>query len=137
VFDRQQQVLLTKRAECGTWALIGGILEPGEQPAMGIQREILEETGVEAEVEALVSVDSLPPTTYANGDHAQYLDLCFRATSVGGLACVNDDESLEVGWFAQTDLPSTLSTRDRRLIAQASEGIPVPVFVTTPPEGHR
>ena len=42
----QQEVLLTERADNGQWAPITGILDPGEEPAVGAAREALEETGV-------------------------------------------------------------------------------------------
>lgn len=133
VFDVDDRVLLTRRVHDDRWALVGGILDPGEQPAVGIQREILEETGVEAVVESLVSVYSLPPGSYPNGDQVQYLDLCFRCTSVAGHARVNDDENTDVGWFAQLDLPSSVIEPDRQLVAQARKRDPIPVYVVTPP----
>lgn len=105
VRNEQGDVLLVRRADTGRWALVSGILEPGEQPAVGLAREIEEETGVVAEVEALTGVWTLPELTYPNGDRAQYLDLCFTARHVSGDARVNDDESLEVGWFATDALP--------------------------------
>lgn len=105
VRNEQGEVLLARRADTGRWSLVSGILEPGEQPAIGLAREIEEETGVVAEVEALAMVWTLPEVTYPNGDRAQYLDLCFLARHVAGEARVNDDESLEVGWFAPDALP--------------------------------
>lgn len=105
VLDDDNRVLLVRRADNGRWTLVAGILEPGEQPATGILREIYEETGVVAEIERLVSIESLPPSAYPNGDQVQYLDLCFRCRPISGEAHVNDDESLEVGWFALDALP--------------------------------
>ena len=40
------RLLLTRRADNGQWAPITGILDPGEEPAVGAAREALEETGV-------------------------------------------------------------------------------------------
>ena len=45
VLDDRNRVLLGRRADNGRWTLITGILEPGEQPAVGVVREVLEETG--------------------------------------------------------------------------------------------
>ncbi|MFF3144390.1 hypothetical protein ACFVRU_22365, partial [Streptomyces sp. NPDC057927] len=42
---------------------------------------------------------------YENGDTCQYMDTTFRCRAVGGEARVNDDESLDVGWFAVDALP--------------------------------
>ena len=113
------EVLLGRRADNGQWALVSGILEPGEQPAVGLVREIEEETGVVAVVEALTSVWTLPEQGYPNGDRAQYLDLCFLARHVSGEARVNDDESLEVGWFSLDALPEPLMDRARVRLERA------------------
>ena len=85
----------------------------------GLLREIEEETGVVARIEALAGVWTQPEVTYPNGDRAQYLDLCFLARHVSGQARVNDDESTEVGWFAVDDLPDGLADNSRRKLATA------------------
>ena len=41
----QEKVLLHRRSDDGRWATPGGILEPGEQPAPAVVREVWEETG--------------------------------------------------------------------------------------------
>jgi 8-oxo-dGTP pyrophosphatase MutT (NUDIX family) len=98
-------VLLGRRSDNGRWSLIGGIPEPGEQPAACAVREVEEETAVQCVVERLVLVQALKPVTYDNGDVCQFMDITFRCRAVGGEARVNDDESLEVGWFAVDALP--------------------------------
>ncbi|MFE1953445.1 NUDIX domain-containing protein [Streptomyces sp. NPDC059524] len=105
VFDDEGRVLLGRRADTGKWSIIGGIPEPGEQPADVAVREVYEETGVECVVERVVLVQALPPVTYPNGDTCQFMDTTFRCRATGGEARVNDDESLEVGWFALDALP--------------------------------
>jgi ADP-ribose pyrophosphatase YjhB (NUDIX family) len=119
VRDERGHVLLGRRADNGRWALVSGILEPGEQPAAGLLREIEEETGVVARIEALAGVWTQPEVTYDNGDRAQYLDLCFLARHVSGRARVNDDESTEVGWFPVDALPEGLADNSRRKLATA------------------
>lgn len=129
VFDDDGRVLLTRRADTGRWALVGGIPEPGEEPAQAMAREILEETGVEAEVQRLASVAATPVKTYPNGDQVQFLALTFRFRQVGGEARVADDENLDVGWFAMDDLPELDAVAIARLHACRSE--------TGPPEFAR
>ena len=119
VRDERGHVLLGRRADNGRWGLVSGILEPGEQPADGLLREIEEETGVIARIEALAGVWTQPELTYPNGDRAQYLDLCFLARHVSGEARVNDDESTEVGWFPVDALPEGLAPNSRRKLATA------------------
>ncbi|MEV7419227.1 NUDIX domain-containing protein [Streptomyces sp. NPDC089919] len=105
VFDDAGRVLLGRRADTGGWSVIGGIAEPGEQPAETAVREVYEETAVRCTAERVVLVQGLQPVTYANGDQCQYMDITFRCRAVGGEARVNDDESLEVGWFEPDRLP--------------------------------
>lgn len=129
VLDDQDQVLLVRRADTGGWALIGGILEPGEQPAVGLVREIFEETAVEAAVERLVSVESFPPASYPNGDRVQFLDLCFRCRPLRGEARVNDDESVDVRWWPLADLPPLRDT-DLMLLRRALSPTDQPIYLT-------
>jgi len=118
VLDDRGRLLLARRADNGRWSIIGGILDPGEQPADGVARECFEETGVTVEPEKLTSVTVSPMLHYPNGDQAQYLDLTFRCRLVSGEARVNDDESLEVGWFELDALPELDAyTRERLELA--------------------
>ncbi|MFJ6751762.1 MULTISPECIES: NUDIX hydrolase [unclassified Streptomyces] len=105
VFDDQGRVLLGKRADTGGWSVIGGIPEPGEQPAETAVREVYEETAVRVVPESVVLVETMPPTRYPNGDVCQFMDVTLRCRAVGGAAQVNDDESLAVAWFAVDALP--------------------------------
>lgn len=105
VFDDAGRILLGRRADTGDWALITGILDPGEEPGPGMVREIFEETGVVARLEHLLGVVSVGPVTFPNGDVCDFLNVEFIARHVSGTARVNDDESLAVGWFAVDELP--------------------------------
>lgn len=106
VFDDRGRILLNQRSDSGKWALISGIPDPGEQPAEAAVREIAEETGVSAVVERVLSVFTNKPVIYGNGDRAQYVDIVLRCRAIGGRARVNDDESLDVRWFALDELPA-------------------------------
>lgn len=105
VFDDEGRVLLGRRVDNGRWSIIGGIPEPGEQPAACAVREVHEETAVHCVPERLLLVEALEPVTYPNGDRCQFMDICFLCRATGGEARVNDDESLEVGWFELDSLP--------------------------------
>ncbi|CAL9672030.1 NADH pyrophosphatase [Streptomyces sp. enrichment culture] len=105
VFDDEGRVLLNRRADTGRWSVLGGIPDPGEQPAACAVREVYEETAVRCVAERVVVVQALQPVTYENGDTCQYMDITFRCRAVGGEAKVNDDESLDVAWFDVDALP--------------------------------
>ncbi|MHC0431751.1 NUDIX hydrolase [Streptomyces sp. O3] len=105
VFDDEGRVLLGRRTDTGRWAVIGGIPEPGEQPAACAVREVYEETAVRCEVERIVLVQAREPLTYPNGDVCQFMDITVRCRAVSGEARANDDESLDVAWFAVDALP--------------------------------
>jgi 8-oxo-dGTP pyrophosphatase MutT (NUDIX family) len=123
VFDDEGRVLLNRRTDTRRWSVIGGIPEPGEQPAACAVREVFEETAVRCVAERIVLVQALDPVTYPNGDVCQYMDVTVRCRATGGEARVNDDESLEVGWFAVDTLPE-LNEFGRFRIKQALADAP-------------
>jgi len=124
VLDDAGRVLLVRRADNDRWALVTGCLEPGEQPAAGALREVEEETGVLVATERIVSVAALPLSACPNGDQVYWLDVTFRCRVVGGEACVNDDESVDVRWCELSDLPSSLPDRHRQCLQDALSASP-------------
>ena len=118
------RILLTRRADNGRWAVVSGILEPGEEPAVAAVREVAEETGVVADVVRLTSVDVTAPITYPNGDVAQYLDVCFLLRATGGSARVADDENVEVAWFEPDALPAELTDTSALRVDKALRDVP-------------
>lgn len=124
IFDDAGRVLLGQRADNGLWAEIRGIPDPGEQPVAALKREALEEAALEIEVDEVFLIDASDLVTYPNGDQASYMNLCFIAHAVSAEAAagahINDDESVDMGWFEVDDLPSPLapSARHRLELAQ-------------------
>ncbi|MET8676380.1 NUDIX domain-containing protein [Streptomyces sp. NPDC004647] len=85
------RVLAIQRADNGTWEPPGGVLELDESPERGVCREVLEETGVEIEVERLTGV-------YKNLSRG-IVALVFRCRPVGGTA-QKSDEARTVAWLS-------------------------------------
>jgi 8-oxo-dGTP diphosphatase len=95
--------VLIRRADTGTWALPGGTLEWGETLRVALERELLEEAGIErATLSRVVGVYSAP-----------HRDPRFHAVTIC-VACevdapraapVNPLEILEVGLFDDAALP--------------------------------
>ncbi|WP_062521296.1 NUDIX hydrolase [Demequina silvatica] len=100
-----REVLLAHRADFLTWAPVGGIIDPGEEPAVAARRELLEETGVTAEPETLAWLHVQDPAVYPNGDRVQFLDLTFVFRWVSGEPFAADGENLEARWFDEDALP--------------------------------
>lgn len=122
VVRRSEEILLVRRADNGEWTPVTGIVDPGEQPAVAARREVLEETGVVADVERLAWVNAGPPVVHVNGDRARYLDHCFSCRYVAGEAHVADDESRDVAWFPVDALPPMRPIfRERILCALADD----------------
>lgn len=112
-------LLLTQRSDTGRWSLPAGIVEPLEQPAAAILRELFEETRITAEVERLALLRTDPDVVYPNGDRCQFVAMCFRCHYVSGEAQVGDEESTDVAWFPADELPEELNDIQRRRISCA------------------
>ena len=115
VILRGDEILLTERADNGEWAPVTGILDPGEEPAVGAAREALEETGVVVTVDRLASVSASPQVVHGNGDLGVYLDLTFACTWVSGEARVADDENVDVRWWPVSALPPMADWLQQRI----------------------
>ncbi|SEI98173.1 NUDIX hydrolase [Demequina mangrovi] len=122
-----RQVLLAHRPDFAVWATVGGIIDPGEQPAVAAARECLEEADVVAEPEALAWVHVQEPAIYPNGDRVQFLDLTFRCRYVSGEPHPADGENSEVAWFDEDALPP-LSLEMRHRVAAVLAGDEVTRF---------
>ena len=118
-------VLLQLRSDSGTWGLPGGAIDPGEEPAEALVREIREETALEVVPERIVGVYSGPEfiVRYPNGDEAAILSITFACRPVAGEPRVNDDESLEIRYFAPDALPA-MPPRHRMRIEDALRNDP-------------
>jgi ADP-ribose pyrophosphatase YjhB (NUDIX family) len=121
------KVLLGKRGPAsfrpGTWCLPGGFIEFDEDFITAAKREVLEETGLEIEVESIINVAS---NFLSSRLHS--LVVVFQASVKGGTLQAGDDlEALE--WFPpEGDLPEMAFESDayliRRFAAEPISGIP-------------
>jgi len=100
-----RELLVVRRTDNGALTPVTGIVDPGEEPAVAAEREVLEEADVVAVAERLVWVHVLPEMTYPNGDRAQYLDLVFACRYVSGDPFPADGENTEAFWARLDALP--------------------------------
>ncbi|GAA4785843.1 NUDIX domain-containing protein [Actinomycetospora chlora] len=86
VFNAAAELLLIRRSDNGFWALPGGYMEVGERFAEAAARELVEETGIAAEVTGIVGVYSDPRhvTAHDDGIVHQQCTICLRARPIGG-----------------------------------------------------
>lgn len=104
------------------WGLIGGGLEPGEEPISAITREIREELGVEAEVEQIIGAYGGAGMfiTYPNGDRCAYVKTAYACRLLSDAFTLEEDELREGAWFTPADI-SRLDTQPYvpRILADA------------------
>lgn len=93
------EMLLIRRSDNGHWTPVSGILEPGEEPAIAAEREVLEEASVVAVAERLAWVHAMKrPVVFSNGDQSRFLDLTFVCRYVSGEPKPGDDEATDAAW---------------------------------------
>ncbi|OAN33744.1 DNA mismatch repair protein MutT [Plantibacter sp. H53] len=104
--------LLGRHHHSGLWSLIGGGVEPAEEPADALLREVLEETGARVHIRGIVGVYGGEPmmVRYPNGDHVGYVTTAYDCELLSE-ATADPEELLELGWFARDEIP-TLPRRD-------------------------
>jgi len=105
VTDGEGRIVLVKRKDNDLWALPGGAMELGESIEQAAVREVLEETGLDVEIDYLVGVYSNPHhvMAYDDGEVRQQFSLCFTTKLTGGeLQFV--DESTDIAWVSEVDL---------------------------------
>jgi ADP-ribose pyrophosphatase YjhB (NUDIX family) len=116
-------VLLVQRARapwCGVWSLPGGNLETGELPRDAALRELLEETGIAADIAGLldvVEIDALDD----DGCELRYRLSVFYGKPTGGTLRAGSDAAA-AQWVALCDLETlTLTHGTPALIKLAAE----------------
>ncbi|HET9655803.1 MAG TPA: NUDIX domain-containing protein [Kineosporiaceae bacterium] len=104
VHDEQGRILLVRRVNppgAGLWSIPGGKVEPGEDDATAVVREVAEETGLLVRAgEVLGQVERPAP----GGGIFVITDL--RCRAVGGRLAYGDDAA-DAGWFGAAELAAT------------------------------
>ncbi|MEU6946114.1 NUDIX domain-containing protein [Streptomyces sp. NPDC046316] len=105
VRDGDGRLLLIHKPDNDLWALPGGGHDIGERIGDTAVREVLEETGIEVEVDNIVGLYTDPEhvLAYDDGEVRQQFSICFRAHPVGG-SLRTSSESKEVRWVDPADL---------------------------------
>ncbi|HVE75378.1 MAG TPA: NUDIX hydrolase N-terminal domain-containing protein [Actinomycetota bacterium] len=108
IIDRDGRMLLIQRSDNGLWAMPGGASEVGETPAQTATREAFEETGVTCEATALAGVfDSRLCGSVTRHHLYHFLFIC-KPLEAPLEEPKHARESLDRGWFVESELPSNL-----------------------------
>lgn len=105
VQDDSGRLLLIHKTDNDLWALPGGGHDIGESIGHTVVREVMEETGIEVEVDNVVGLYTDPEhvMAYDDGEVRQQFSICFRAHAIGG-SVRTSSESKEVRWVDPADL---------------------------------
>jgi len=123
IINDKNEILLQLRRDLNVWGLPGGLIEPGEEPAEAVIREVYEETGIQVYPERIVAVlagqDHI--VTYPNHDQVAVTAIVFLCRPLKGEPRINDGESLAVRYFPLDALPDNLLGIHRYRINKALE----------------
>lgn len=112
------KILLTKREDFEVWCLPGGHVDSHESLAQAAVREMVEETGLQVRLTALIGLYSRP-----NWRKGEYHIAYFLAALVGGELKPDPHEVLALEWFEPDALPPMMvGHRQRALDAFAGVG---------------
>lgn len=114
LFDADGRILLIRREDDRLWALPGGLLEVGEGAAEGACREVAEETGVKCRATGLVGIYDNRRQRRHGPFHLLHLTFHCEALDPATEPRVMP-ECIDVGWFAEDDLPSLSSGHEMRI----------------------
>ena len=110
ILYKNNKVLLQKRSDTGMWCYHGGAIELGESAEEAAKRELLEETGLQADFLELFGVYSGSEFhyIYPNDDEVYIIDVVFLCNEFHGDLAESSEETKCLKWFQYNDIPSNL-----------------------------
>jgi ADP-ribose pyrophosphatase YjhB (NUDIX family) len=125
---REEKIMLIKRSDNSLWAVPGGLVEVGETLAEAAQRELWEETGIQARITKLLGI--FDSRLWQSKTKAHLFHAIFLAETTN-LIPKTSREATEIGFFGENDLPKLSYGHEHRvpLLFKILRGeIPVPYF---------
>ncbi|WP_431945561.1 NUDIX hydrolase [Micromonospora marina] len=138
VFNTSGQVLLVHHNKIGLWLYPGGHVDPNEDPAEAALREVVEETGIEAEILAPEpfrhpAVRSIPPPFVIIemdiedrkvGSH-RHIDFVYICRTHNDTLNAQLEEVGNAAWFDVTEVAALAAPKELpSLIAEAARRVP-------------
>ena len=125
VRDAEGRILFQRRSDDNQWSLPAGSLDPGEEPARGIVREVWEETGLRVRPVRILGVvgGAAFRHTYPNGDQIEPTTTVFECRVEGGVLECRDGESQELRYFPPDQLPPLVMPYPPELLSGNGEGL--------------
>jgi 8-oxo-dGTP pyrophosphatase MutT (NUDIX family) len=108
VINGEGKILLMLRADNHLWAMPAGQMEVGETPAEAVVRETYEETGIRCTPKALVGVYDSRLCEQSTPHHVYKFTFLCEPVDVQSNESFDTRETLEIGWFAENNLPDDL-----------------------------
>jgi ADP-ribose pyrophosphatase YjhB (NUDIX family) len=110
VFDAEERILMVREVvDENRWTLPGGWADVNQTPAQSVVREVFEESGYHVRPVKLAAVwdrarQAQAPTLFS------VVRISFVCVAEGGSPTTSQETS-EVGWFAESEIPTDLSFR--------------------------
>lgn len=105
IYNENNEILLQLRGDDHYWGLPGGIMEMGEEPKETAVREAKEETGYDVEITSYLGDFHNFDKRWPNGDSAHIICFIYDGKITGGEMVIDGDETLDLKWFDQSNLP--------------------------------
>jgi 8-oxo-dGTP pyrophosphatase MutT (NUDIX family) len=130
VRDPDGRLLLQRRADTRIWELPGGVVAPGEPPAMALVREVWQETGLVVRPRRIVAVlggASEFRTLYPNGDVVEHTVILFTADLVRG-ELVAGGEATEARFLDDAEVKLVAGAHLTMVLSTVSDAVPGAIF---------
>lgn len=108
-------LLLQRRADDGTWGLVGGIMNLGETVEEAARREVFEETGLIVGELTLFGVFT-DEHMYPGGNQAWTVSIVYTSDEIRGEPVADGEEGLELRYFSLGALPEPLFAPNKPIL---------------------
>ncbi len=108
VVFKDDKILMVKEIADGGWTLPGGWCDTGSTPSDNVVREVWEESGYKVRATKLLAVYDRDHQGHTPSYPFSIYKLFFLCELLGGEATISNETS-EVAWFAEDELPENLS----------------------------